>query len=109
MSLISDLSSGYIHKLGNAGPSFFCQVHCVFWVIKNEKQKFCKTKEKFLFTSDLFNATINVIVSDILVSVSLKQGDECGNLADFSAPSADGKNSFSNFSLKVRRTSLYAS
>lgn len=36
----------------------------------------------------------------------VKQGDECGNLADFSAPNLAVNYSFSNFSFKVRLAGL---
>lgn len=38
----------------------------------------------------------------LIMSCSWKQGDECGNLANFSAPSLEMNYSFSNFSFKVR-------
>lgn len=38
--------------------------------------------------------------------VPVKQGDECGNLADFSAPNLAVNYSFSNFSFKVRLAGL---
>lgn len=36
------------------------------------------------------------------ISILVKQGDECGSLADFSGPPLEVQYSFSNFSFKVR-------
>lgn len=62
------------------------------------KESLACTPQRFHLILFSWHPCLTMILSDHIL---LKQGDECGSLADFGGPALEVQYSFSNFSFKV--------